>query len=280
MFIKIYTDSELEFFPLYLYTAELNHLQEKCARPDGYIHHHLFIIRSGHGIIKINNNTHTLSDGDMLYIEAGVPHEYYGITDDFTTDYMTFYGNSFMQIKEYYGLNDYGIYKHKNSRVFEGQLARLLDITNGLYELSTLSSFTYSAVISFFDEVYKRQYTPVEEVYRYLENNYSKPITLDDLLSIYPYSKSKLCSEFKAEYKHTIFEMLTQIRLKNAHYMLGRNPHLRITDIASDCGFNDASYFCRMYRKYYGVSPKQTDCLSPMCNVTLSHNTKNKQFNY
>ena len=251
MFIKMYTDNELNFFPLYVSTAELNHLQEKCTRNTGFLHHHLFIVRKGQGM-------YTLLKGDMFYIEAKTPHEYYGITKDFTTDYMTFFGDNFKKIKEYYSLGDYGIYKNKNSNIFEGHLTKILDNAKGVHELSTLSSLTYSAVIAFFDEVCKKQPSPIEEVYSFIESNYSKTITLDDLLSFYPYSKSKLCSEFKAEYKMTIFEMLTQIRLKNAHYLLKSSPHLKLADIAIKCGFNDSSYFCKMYKRYYESSPKHS----------------------
>ena len=62
--------------------------------------------------------------------------------------------------------------------------------------------------------------------------------------------------DFKQKYKITIFEMLTRIRLSHARNMINSNPHLKLTSIAASCGFNDVSYFCKMYKRLYDCSPK------------------------
>ena len=84
----------------------------------------------------------------------------------------------------------------------------------------------------------------------------NKMITLDDILTIYPYSKAKLCRDFKNKYSVSIFQMLTNIRLEHAKYMIKDNQHLRLKTVATLCGFNDISYFCKMYKKTYMCSPK------------------------
>ena len=255
MFIKLYTKEELNCFPIYVHTAETGHIQEQCTRPEGYNAHHLFVIEQGEGVVKLDNTLHTLVKGDMLYIGAYVPHEYYGATDDFTTSYFTFSGYAFENIKRYYGLSDFGVYKNKNNGGFERQL-KTITSPDSPREASTLSALAYLAVISFFEDVCKKEYSPIEEVYNHIENHFSKSLTLDDFMEFYPYSKSKLCHDFKDTYNMTVFEMITKTRLRHAHYMLKSNPHLRIIEIASQCGFSDSSYFCKMYKKHYGNSPK------------------------
>ena len=81
-------------------------------------------------------------------------------------------------------------------------------------------------------------------------------ITLEDILAFYPFSKSKLCHDFKREYKMTIFEKIMEIRLENAKYMIKSNPNIKLSTVASSCGFNDTSYFCKIFKKFYGKSPK------------------------
>ena len=81
-------------------------------------------------------------------------------------------------------------------------------------------------------------------------------ITLEDILTFYPFSKSKLCRDFKAEYNMSIFEKIMETRLKNARYMLKSNPDTKLSTVARSCGFSDASYFCKVYKKFYGESPK------------------------
>ncbi len=114
----------------------------------------------------------------------------------------------------------------------------------------------YRCVIAFFDEANKKEYTPIKRVYNYLEENYAKTLTLFDVLSVYPYSKTKLSIDFKSAYGKTIFDVLTDIRIRHAHQMILLNPHLPLKSISELSGYSDVSYFCKMYKKLLGHSPK------------------------
>ncbi|MEQ1955777.1 helix-turn-helix domain-containing protein [Mesorhizobium yinganensis] len=52
-------------------------------------------------------------------------------------------------------------------------------------------------------------------------------------------------------------KLVMELRLKRARDLLGdyRNDHLRIGQIAYDCGFNDLSYFNRAFRARFGDAP-------------------------
>lgn len=256
MKLRIYKESQFGFFPVYVCTADINYMQEKIKRPAGLGHHQLFIVSNGCGILKINGKCHALTTNDMFFISADIPHEYYGTTPDFNTSFMSFTGNGFDLIKQYYNLSDYGVFPNKNTGLFAENLRQVLDKIDSIPEISTLCAISYYAVIAFFDEVLKKEYPPVEQVYNYIESNYSEMITLDDILTFYPHSKSKLCHDFKEKYGLTIFDALIRIRLRNAHYMIKNNPYIKLTEIVKACGFNDVSYFCKMYKRYYGETPK------------------------
>ena len=83
-------------------------------------------------------------------------------------------------------------------------------------------------------------------------------LSLQDITELYPYSKSKLCRDFSAEYGMSIFDMLTKIRLNHARIMLKSDPSVSLKEVSENCGFNDTSYFCKMYKKAFGVSPKKS----------------------
>ena len=57
----------------------------------------------------------------------------------------------------------------------------------------------------------------------------------------------------------TVFEMLTGIRLRHAHNMININPNIALKNVATYCGFSDVSYFCKMYKRFFGYSPKSHD---------------------
>ncbi len=254
---KIYSDT-LPPLPLYPSTIALNFNQPGISRPCGYPFDEVFVVKSGSGVLHIGEEVFTLQKNDMFYLYGNTPHAYYPLEDGLSTDFLSFFGNSNDSIREYYGLGNYGIYKNKSSGSFVSELLKLFENFDSTHELSTLSAMTYSAVIAFFDEAHKKEYTPIEKVYNYLEANYSKPVTLENLLTFYPYSKTKLCTEFKGVYGKSIFDVLTEIRITHAHKMLSLNPHIALKNIAEASGFGDVSYFCKTYKKLLGTTPKSS----------------------
>ena len=257
MKVKLYEENQLDFFPLYPRTIDLNYSQEKISRSDGYVDNQIFIVNNGNGNVTINNNRYSVSKGDMFYIGANIPHEYYGIDKNFKTSYLSFCGNGFENIKRYYNTGDFGIYKDKYAISFEAQLKKLFECFDTQNELSCFCLAAFATVTAFFDIACKKEYSPIETVYNYIESNYSKMITLEDITAFYPFSKSKLCHDFRQKYNMTIFEMLTKIRLTNARYMIQSNTNIKLRQVAHSCGYNDTSYFCKVYKNFYGESPKK-----------------------
>jgi len=62
----------------------------------------------------------------------------------------------------------------------------------------------------------------------------------------------------------TAIQYLNTYRLKIANTMI-INTSRQISEIATLCGFDDVSYFCRIYKKHYGHTPKK---------AKLDNNTK------
>ena len=95
----------------------------------------------------------------------------------------------------------------------------------------------------------------MEQVMIYMEENYHRKITLEQLADQYHSSKSAFCREFRRTYGCTAFEKLMEIRLSMAKHMLLTNSVDKISVIAGYCGFEDAAYFCKAFRTRYGCSP-------------------------
>lgn len=243
-------------FPLYISGISDNRIQEVVIRDDGYRHTQLFTVISGNGILEIGGKTYQLGKGDMFYIDEKTPHRYYSSGGEFNTAFTAFFGDGFEGIKTHYGLGDYGVYQGKDNSNFYTNIKKLFSSIDTVREIPKLCADTFKTVISFFETVCKQEYSDIENVYNFLETNYSKPITLEDILDIYPFSKSKLCAEFKSRYNATVFEVLTGIRLEHARHMIGNSPKMPLKSVAESCGFNDVSYFCKMYKRHWGTSPK------------------------
>ncbi len=254
---KIYGDNLLPL-PLYPSTADINFNQSGIDRENGYPYNEIFIVQDGIGILEIMGEKHFLEKNDMFFLRKGIPHKYYPTGDGFVTSFLSYFGVGAEALHSYYNIGDFGVYKGKNRGKAEGLLNELYKNFDSIQELSTLSAMTYSSVTAFFDEAYKKERTPIEKVYNYLEANYSKPVTLEDLLFFYPYSKTKLCTDFKRTYGRSIFDVLTEIRINHAREILFHNPHITLKKIAEASGFGDVSYFCKIYKKLIGTTPKSS----------------------
>lgn len=62
---------------------------------------------------------------------------------------------------------------------------------------------------------------------------------------------------FKAETGRSPLAYLTNLRLSKAKQMLLESPHETVSNIATQCGFQDSLYFSTCFKKHTGVSPQQ-----------------------
>jgi len=90
----------------------------------------------------------------------------------------------------------------------------------------------------------------------YIKNNYSKPLSLDEVsyyVNISPYYFSKIFKEGTGE---NFIEYLTNIRIEKAKELLG-NSDYSMKEICVMVGYSDPNYFSRSFKKNVGVTPTE-----------------------
>ena len=91
---------------------------------------------------------------------------------------------------------------------------------------------------------------------QYMYQQYQNPLSLEEIAGAASISKSTALNLFK-EYLHiTPVEFLIQHRLKEAAMLLAKTEK-KICVISEETGFHTVDYFCRLFKKYYGVTPMQ-----------------------
>ena len=90
----------------------------------------------------------------------------------------------------------------------------------------------------------------------YLNENFNHSISLDELAKLTAMSKNTLLRHFKRTFGRSPMEYLLHLRLAAAATLL-LNTTLRIGEIAERTGFNDASYFTRIFKKKHGCTPEE-----------------------
>ncbi len=101
-----------------------------------------------------------------------------------------------------------------------------------------------------------RTHHVIKKALDYIDNNFHKDISLDELageLGISSYYFSKLFKEEKGE---GFVEYLTRRRVEEAKALL-KSPEHSIKEVGVACGYSDPNYFSRIFKKATGMTPTE-----------------------
>ncbi|MGL4231906.1 MAG: helix-turn-helix transcriptional regulator [Casimicrobium sp.] len=93
-------------------------------------------------------------------------------------------------------------------------------------------------------------------VLRYVRDNLSREIGLNDAAAAAFLSPNYLAHLIKKETGQTFTDIVTERRLERARELLITGS-ARIGQVARQCGFADEAYFTRRFKQWYGSSPRQ-----------------------
>ena len=93
-------------------------------------------------------------------------------------------------------------------------------------------------------------------VARYIDENITGELSVDEICRRFHISKSMLYREFKVRFGCTVGEYTTSKRMELAEQLL-RTTEDSISDISEKCGIENCQYFCRIFKKNRGITPLQ-----------------------
>jgi len=89
----------------------------------------------------------------------------------------------------------------------------------------------------------------------YIQANYTRRITLEQIAAAGSVCRNRCCILFRENLGCSPIEYVTRYRLDKACDMLRRGS--MITEAALSNGFHGASYFAEVFRRVYGMTPKE-----------------------
>lgn len=88
----------------------------------------------------------------------------------------------------------------------------------------------------------------------YMEEHFSEPISIEEMANLIYYSKSHFMKFFKTYTGKGFTEYLNDYRLNHAAQLLSTSD-LPLIEIAASSGFENLSYFTRIFKREYGITP-------------------------
>ena len=98
--------------------------------------------------------------------------------------------------------------------------------------------------------------TAIEEIRHYIEENYHINFSIETLAKQYNYNEKYLGRLFKSRTGYSIREYCNIVRLRQAKKLLKTTKH-SIAQIATQTGFNNVTYFNRVFKSSTQMSPVQ-----------------------
>lgn len=90
----------------------------------------------------------------------------------------------------------------------------------------------------------------------YINNNLDHTLSLEELSAVACFSPFHFHRIFKTVTGETVKDFTNRIRMEKAARLL-RFSKNRLNYIASECGFSDATSLSRLFRQYFGITPRE-----------------------
>lgn len=244
----------------------------------------IITVKKGRCIVTINTTAYTMSEGDIAFILPGMLHAidqdpsheaaYFNIVFDLKLLSSGTSDNCFEKnLKPYLDgtllLPHVLPSSHPLSPAINACLASLTshwnESDNGLelfikaqlfslfWQLQPLSTKNDQHLS---DSSHRTHIQKMKELLRFLDNNYTRSISLDEASAFCGYSTSYFMKFFKSFTGTTFVEYLNHQRLEKAVRLLIDTDDT-VLSISEATGFENHSYFIRLFKRYYSTTPYQ-----------------------
>lgn len=102
----------------------------------------------------------------------------------------------------------------------------------------------------------EKSHRVIKTALEYIKKNYSNNFSIADLAKACGYSDTYLMKLFKKYTGMTCVDYINSFRLNEAGQLL-MSTNDQIIDIAIGCGYSNISYFNKLFKETYGMTPKE-----------------------
>ena len=103
----------------------------------------------------------------------------------------------------------------------------------------------------------KRNETLIADAMRFIDQNLTRNLSLDDVSRSVYLSTNYFCGLFKTETGKTVMDYVTEKKIELACKMLLENPQMQINALAAQLGYNSTQSFIRQFKKLMQSTPDQ-----------------------
>ena len=227
-------------------------------------------IEAGEGVLEFEDQIISFTQGDILTIPENIPHRFVDETpctlsiicydqEALPASIETLHCHFLTELPKgkILSIND----PWRRSFLHQQFKANLIEQSNKnlgyeeILRINLMSTiiFLYRALQNI-EESNNSNQDIIEGLINYLEQNFTRDLSVDDLAEMCKLSTRSLSRHFKEITGKTIVQKITELRIAYACERMRETK--QITFSAFDAGFNDISFFYRVFKKHKGMTPK------------------------
>nr|WP_292653797.1 AraC family transcriptional regulator [Mesorhizobium sp.] len=217
---------------------------------------------SGTGRLRYENRNYRLQKGDTLLVLVPHNHRYWLARGErWEFFWISMNGEEALRI-------------HKSILAAVGPVLRLQPSTidhladcsvrliTGAVSPGAASAVAYEAAMALYDDVFGSHAvtddkSAMQPVIDHIKANLDRPLRVADLAEISGLSRAHFSRCFAESEGLPPAEFVLQQRLQRAAKLLTKADFLPVKEVAIMCGFEDANYFSKVFRRLYGINPTQ-----------------------
>ncbi|MBB6735320.1 response regulator [Cohnella zeiphila] len=101
-----------------------------------------------------------------------------------------------------------------------------------------------------------RKKVNLQQIFDYIQHHYAEGISLESVANRFYVSKVYLSQTYKRQFGENVMEQIIRLRMEAARSWVMQDD-AQIKHIAGRVGYEDVSYFHKLFKKHYGISPAE-----------------------
>ncbi|WP_224994393.1 AraC family transcriptional regulator [Cesiribacter sp. SM1] len=227
----------------------------------------------------VGDNVEVIDEVDLVLVGSNLPHgwfthecsssEIHEITIQFHRDLFDekfLKRNQLSHVRTLLERSARGIaFTAETARAFKDRIELLttksgfdsvLELMSILHDLSVSGHLRSLSNASFSNDQFNYNSRRIEQAFEFMQKNYSKDISLADVAGVVNMPEVSFSRFIKKRTGRTFIESLNEIRLGHASRMLIDTTQT-VAEVSFHCGFNNLSYFNRVFKKKNGCTPTE-----------------------
>lgn len=259
----VMTETDLKL-PVYITNAGGWRNQEPMHREKGFPDYQWIQTVSGSGQLEVGGKLYTVSKGQGMFLLPNEKHGYAPVKEPWTVKWVTFNGAHMPDVLASMHFDTSAVLYLTNPDI---TLNKINDIVSLLQTEDPLrgaecSALGYQLLLDLFlyasrSEVRsKRQHAEqLAPAFLFIEEHFHEAVSLQQLADRLGVTPQHTCLLFQQTLGIRPFAYLTRYRLRKAKELLLQDPPMEIKDVARKVGYEDSSYFIKLFKKQEGVTP-------------------------